>query len=188
MKYLWNYFLILLLPVMAIASDDDVEEMMIIDSGQAEYNGKTIILDGHVIVEHDLGTLCANHMVLHPSRLEKKNRLSYMTLNDNVHIRLCDGGQLCCSQADVDYRTMTGKFKGDHQKEFAVYTENCRDSKGNTVPLIVKSRQMSVQLAEQSKAKGGSKNSLSYISADEQVTVNYNQDFIATADHATYQR
>lgn len=165
------------------------EEMMVIDSALADYDGKKITLSGNVVVEHELGKISANQVVLFPENEEKKVRFAYLKMNDNVKISLKDGGQLNCSIADLDYKSMTGKFSGNPQQEYVIYTESCKDKAGISVPLVVKSRQMNVQITrEESQNSQTPKSLLNEITAESNVTVNYNHDFIITSDQAQYQR
>lgn len=165
------------------------EEPLVIDSGYADYDGKKITLSGDVTVEHEIGTISANHMVLTSASDQKKTRFAHLAMEDSVKIALKDGGQLCCSQANLDYQTLLGKFFGDQQQEYVVYIENCRDKGGARVPLVVKSKQMELTLGrDEEKSSSSPKSFVKEIVAEDHVTINYNHDFVASSDIATYQR
>lgn len=164
------------------------EEMMQIDSAQADYDGHQITLSGSVVVEHDIGKITANHMVVTPEENQKKVRLAYLKMNDDVRIALKDGAQLSCSTAELDYVGLRGRFLGGSQHEYVVYTENCKDKAGVKSALLLKSRLMSVKIAKTDGAKASPKSMITEMTAENNVTVNYNSDFIAAADFATYQR
>lgn len=164
------------------------EQGMVIDSAVADYDGRKITLSGSVVVEHDLGKISANFVELVPSREGKKLRFESLTMKENIQIALKDGGKLSCAYAYLDYGALTGNFKGDFQQEYVIYTEGYRDKENMIIPLVVKSRQMDVQIALQEDKSKSAKSRISAIEANDNVTVNYNHEFIAAADQASYQR
>lgn len=181
MRALWISMIVL---SAAFAEDD----MMMIDSAEANYDGRQITLNGSVVVEHDIGKITANHMVVTPEEDEKKVRLAYLKMNDDVRIALKDGAQLTCSTAELDYVGLRGRFLGGSQHEYVVYTENCKDKAGIKSALLLKSRLMSVKISKADGAKPSPKSMITEMTAENNVTVNYNNDFIAAADYAMYQR
>lgn len=174
-----------LLVLGTLVADDD---MMMIDSAQADYDGRQITLSGSVIVEHDIGKITANHMVVTPEEDQKKVRLAYLKMNDDVRISLKDGAQLSCSTAELDYVGLRGRFLGGSQHEYVVYTENCKDKAGVKSALLLKSRLMSVKIGKEEGTKASPKSMITEMVAENNVTVNYNNDFIAASDYAMYQR
>lgn len=177
-------------------ADIPAEEMLVIDSELADYDGEKITLKGNVVIEHALGVFSANQIVLFSSPGKKgpkdKGPFGLLQMDDHVKLAFKDGGQLCCAKADLDYRALAGSFFSNENQEYVVYTESCCGKKKENapdVPLVVKSRRMAVRLAP--GEQGGGKlprNSISEITADDQVTVNYNNDFFVSADQAVYQR
>jgi len=162
---------------------------MIINSGKAEFNGKEISLSGHVVVEHDLGSLEANQMTLVPEKMNEKIQAKHLSLKEDVNIALKNAGKLSCHLAEIDFSNLTGKFYGGANQEFVAYTEFFADKNGESVPLVVKSREMIMQIAQENDEPNHStKTSVSNINAEKEVTVNYNNDFMASADQASYQR
>lgn len=164
------------------------EEGMLIDSAVADYDGRKITLSGDVVVEHDLGKISANFVELVPSREGKKLRFESLTLKENILIALKDGGKLSCAYAYLDYNGLIGNFKGDAEHEYVIYTEGYRDKDNMIIPLVVKSRQMNVKIDQQEDKSKTAKSRIASIDASDNVTVNYNHEFIAAADQASYQR
>lgn len=165
---------------------DSNDEMMIINSGLADYDGKKITLSDNVVVKHELGTISANHIVLLPVPNTKPS-FALLQMSENVKISLTEGGQLSCSKADIDYQKLTGTFLGGIQREYVVYTENCRGQEAN-IPLILKSRKLEIQIKRDDENNESPKSLISRIVADNNVTINYDHNFIAVADYAIYQR
>lgn len=192
MKYLHRIFLVLLTMETCLAAEAmEDEETMTIDSTEVQYDGNKVLLNGEVVLEHELGTIYANEVIMTSPAGEKKFRLGTFDMNKNVKFVLSEGGQLTCARAQLDYQTLIGRFYGDADQEFVIYVENCRDktNPARWFPLIVKSRQMILHINRGGgSASSKQKTYISDIVAENQVTVNYNHDFIAAADYATYQR
>lgn len=164
------------------------EVIMTVDSTVAEYNGKMITLGGHVVVEHELGRITAETIEITSDAEETAGRSHLLTMTENVKIDLCDGGQLCCSSADIDYSTLEGHFHGGEGQEHVIYTENATQ-KNALNQLILKSRHMTVHLGKNTlKSSTPSRRCINSITANKHVTINYRTDFTAAADTATYQR
>ncbi len=161
---------------------------LIIDADFVDYDGKLINLNGNSRVDHELGIVEAQRIVLRSEAEEQKLRFAYLKMQDGVKIALQDGGQLCCGEAELDYHTLTGKFSGRSPEEYVIYTENLKGSnpKG-VIPLEVKSLDMHLYLKQEDQQSSSSL-SISKIKADHHVSVNYNNDFLATADHGFYER
>lgn len=167
------------------------EDLVTINANTVQYHGKKISLDGEVELEHDLGTISAQLVELNTPAGEKKIRLGILDLTKDVRIKLKDGGLLECTEAKIDFKTLQGTFRGDGAQEYAIYSENCKNKANTTerIPLIFKSKQMAVQFAKDShNGVVYSKGHISSIIADSSVTINYNHDFVAQSDTATYEK
>lgn len=162
------------------------EDQVLLDSLKAHYDGNEVILSGDVQVQQKLGKIFADHMVLTPENGQKKTRFSHLKMQDDVKIELRDGGQLLCAKAELDYLTSTGAFSGSPSQEYVIYTENCAGKEDKKFPVLVKSRKMNVELAKREKSSFSEQ--ISVVKAEQNVTINYNHDFIATSEQAEYQR
>lgn len=159
------------------------EEQMVVNSENAEYNGQLITLNGHVFIEHELGNLRADRIILNPEIHDKKVQAKHLLLQNNVIISIKGGGQLRCSKAEVDFTTLQGIFSGNAEQEFVSYTESFTDNTEKPTTVVLKSRQMAVQIAKEIRGS-----IIKSVSAEQDVTVSYNDDILATADEAAYQR
>jgi lipopolysaccharide export system protein LptA len=167
------------------------EEHVTINAGLVQYHGKTISLNGDVELEHDLGKISAQSVELNTPAGEKKIRLGTLDLAKDVRISLKDGGVLECAEAKIDFKTLQGNFRGDDKQGYAIYSENCKNkaNPSERIPLIFKSKQMAVQFAKDNlNGVAYSKGHISSILADSSVTIDYNHDFIAQSDTATYEK
>jgi lipopolysaccharide export system protein LptA len=148
------------------------EEPMVVNSGEAEYDGKRISLVGNVSIEHGLGKISAHRLSIEP---DKKKRFAIFKMDQDVVIQLQTGGSLRCQNAQVDYSQLKGVFSGSTQQPDVIYTD--------TRPLILKSLQVQAEMGQQGDLK---QVVLQHIYANEQVQVSYNQDYLLTADNASY--
>lgn len=157
------------------------------DKVEFSLDGKIIALHGNATVDHELGKVEAQQMTLTPETEGKKLRLANIKMNEGVKIALQDGGKLSCEEAEIDYHTLTGKFSGGPQ-EHVTYNEYLkgRDLKVTTA-FEVKSRTMGIRL-QQENQKESSSIVISQITADNDVSVHYNNDFLAVANHGLYER
>lgn len=191
-KYLLTTALFLSCCSIALEAATQEEEAVTIDSELADYNGEKIILQGNVVIEHMLGTISANNITLHTSKKKEIGPFGLLQMHDCVKMVFKDGEQLSCGKAELDFQDLTGNFSGNDNQEYVTYIENnvIKREDSSLIPLTVKSRCMSIRLASKNlkDEKKLPKNNVSVLTADEQVTVNYNNDFTALADHAIYQR
>jgi lipopolysaccharide export system protein LptA len=171
----------------------DNDESMVVNSGEAQYDGKEIIFVGHVVVQHGLGQISAHRLSLLPSsNQDKKGKFLFLNINDDVQLELRGGGRLYCQQATVDYAKMQGFFLGNGEWPDVIYlnTADGKDASEKARPsLEIKSLRMDLELLRESTSSSSSARTLvKQIEATENVRINYNQDFLLVADRALYQR
>lgn len=159
------------------------ERSVTIRAAHADYKNRSIVLSGDVYLEHDLGRMSAQKMEIISTGEDRKPRLGNFKLNDAVNIILNDSGQITCESAEFDCTGMYGAFIGH-----VVYTEQCKGRQQETIPLIVKSDEMTFSIIDEVKNEGSFQNNIQRIQATNNVTVSYNHDFIATANKGIYER
>ncbi len=176
------------LSLLIFAFSDASEEALVFEAEEAVYDGSALTLSGNVQLEHEAGALSSGQAVIYGSSEGKKLQLSQVDLYDHVKFELSEGGTLSCAEAHLNQETSLGEFLGNPAHPFVVYIEQCRDASGSQerFPLIVKSRTMIVEFKPGSEKT--SKNHIQAIIAKKNVTVDYNHDFIAAADLATFHR
>ncbi len=91
----WWLFL-LIMPLCADAT--------VVRSDAAHYDGATIVLKGHVHVEHEMGELFAERATLTKDE-KKQTKLDFpwITLEKDVRFQLLKGRKLLCDTASCDY-------------------------------------------------------------------------------------
>lgn len=156
-------------------------EKIEIESGKADYREKEVILSDNAIAQHPLGRMSAKQItILAP----------LLTMEGHVLINLKDGSMLTCDQADINYAGLKGSFYSIEPGE-VVYTDNKlsgQPTHSQSVPLVIRSRQMDMEMQERPTANLKSERAMSKVLAQGNVVVNYNEAFTATADQALYQR
>jgi hypothetical protein len=168
-------------------------DSLLVNSGEAQYDGKEIVLVGQVVVQHGLGQISAHRLSLLPSSLQdKKSKFGFLKINDDVQLELRGGGKLYCQQAEVDYAKMQGIFLGNVDQPDVTYLntgEGDDPSQEKRRPIEVKSCQMTLELLRDPKASTSSaKAVVKQIEATQNVRVRYDEDYLLSADHALYKR
>lgn len=181
------------------------DDSMVVNSGEAQYDGKEIILVGQVVVQHSLGQISARRLSAQPSGdKDKKSKIGLLKISDHVEIALKGGGELHCEQAEVDFAKMQGVFLGNSEMPDVIYfnKDEVKGEKDGTEekdekkrvekpkpPFELKSIKMILDLArEPANDTASSKTLVKQIQADQDVRVRYNEDYLLLADHAVYQR
>lgn len=169
------------------AEEEKRQDVLSVDAAHVNYDGKIMTLKGNAVVDHCLGHMAAEHMTLSETTSSKKGQFNHLELDDQVCLTFKEGGTLTCAKATLDYPTLLGNFSSAPGQPFVVYRENCKAKDEKMACLMVQSRRMSIHLASDFQSNPV-QNSIAEITADEHVTVNYNQEFAADADHAVYHR
>lgn len=161
---------------------------IVVNADNADYDGVKITLQGAVLVDHPIGILGANYVVMQP-KAGFDGEIASVELKENVSLRLTEGGHLSCSDAVIDVVNNSAKCCGNSQNDHVVYTENVSGKNGEKLPVVMKCKTLSLQLDEQQAAgEKPLKDKVREIVAHEQVTVNYNHDFIVSGNQAVYHR
>jgi lipopolysaccharide export system protein LptA len=168
------------------------EDSMVVNSGEAQYDGKEIVLVGEVVVQHPLGQISSHRLSVQPSIEQgKKNKFGFLRISDDVAIELKGGGQLYCQQAEIDYGKMQGIFLGNLTHPDVIYLntgEGQENADKARLPFEIKSIQMTLELIREMDPSSSTKILVKQIEADQNVRVSFNQDYLLVADHAVYQR
>lgn len=174
------------------AQEEALDEPMVVNSGDAEYNGETILLSGKVAIQHGLGKIASTRLMISPSMDQgKKMKFSFFNIEDDVVIELRGGGKLHCQQAYIDYPNLTGTFSGNEKQLDVTYTDikKTKGPQSKQIPLIVKSNKIQTNLVRMQDTQNRQQHILvSQIKAIGNVRAYYNQDYVIVSDHATYER
>lgn len=186
----FSLFLVLTLgcAFVTFAAMADEQGGVAIESNEASYDGKQMRLTGDVVVEHEIGKISAGFLELMAQPGQKKLSLGELKMDGLVKVALKDGGQLLCDSALLNSNSLQGFFYSGPQQEFVVFTESCRDRSNSQIPLVVKSKIMTVLLTQEEGKATARTSYISSITADVQTSVTYNHDFVVSADRGIYRR
>lgn len=152
-----------------------------VDSGEAEYDGRSILLTGNVVVEHMMGKLSSENMQVLSENEGKKKRFNLIKMQNNVLVELREGGQLISDLAELDYDSLTGNFFSNTCDSYVIYSDNTRS------PMQIKSHLMSIRLGQEQNRENSQKIVLSSLKAVNDVSIEYSGYLIKGAI-ARYER
>lgn len=170
-----------ILPLLLFVAASAYGKVVVVNSDNAEYDGAKIALHGSVVVNHPVGVLAADEVVMKP-KAGIDDELASVELHDNVALRLTEGGHLSCSQAYVDLIKSSAQCRDN-----VVYTEHVEGKQGEKIPVIMKCKMLSLAF-DGGEDKAQLKDRVHEITALDQVTISYNHDFIASGNKAVYHR
>lgn len=169
-------FFLCIIPHLSAFEEVDLE------SGAAEYKERTLYLTEGVVVNHPIGRLASQEMILKPIPGVSPIRLGSADLSKQVRIDLADGAMLKCTTAAIDFTAGHGIFKNDSEQEYVIFSQNLKD-KQERLPFIVKARTMELNFDPQPPHP-----TLKKIEIHRDVQIDYNHDFIASGDEGTFIR
>src|SRR5579872_5265218 len=151
-----------------------------VSSTTAEYDGSSLVLKGHVLLDHGLGKMSAEAASLEKQQGGKDFPFSVIHLNDEVLLSLKNAAELRCDKADLDFALLKGIL---HAKESVSYSDKWRDT-----PFQIKSSLIELEFTK--KGHDGKKTDfeIDTITAKENVLIEYDTNFHLHADHALYKQ
>lgn len=176
-------FILLLLITTLLPSPAFTRVELSVDSRLLDYDGKSMKLEGDVHLEHDLGRIAAESVLLQRDRSSNSNSLRTFKLMDNVSIDMKDGGTLLCGDAEIDYASLTANFSGHLSDEKVTYLDSFSGQKSEEIPIKVESKLMGMNLAKEGKA-----HTIDNVTAREGVILQYGDTYTAFSDEALFQR
>lgn len=138
----------------------------------AKESAKRVELQGAVCIDHPIGTLHAEHIVL-LSTGDYKEPFSRVELNEGVKILLKNGSAFLCGQGELDWEKRSGKFSG------APHCLALLRSAGDDEPLLLATPRLDLLLGSEAKAPPEK------IFAEEGVAISWG-DFTAIGSSAVY--
>lgn len=176
-------FLFLLFLATVSAPLEAEEKALSLTSDLVEYNGRKMHLTGKSVIEHDLGKIEANSILLIPDETCKKLKASYLELNDDVRIKIKDGGNISSEKGEFDFIKLIGKFGGNSLKPHVVYHEYVGGSATAPAQLLeVKSLNMTAYLKNEKKLQ------LDQLILEKELLINYNNFYFIEAEFGCYQK
>lgn len=152
---------------------------------RASYDGKQLILERNVNLRHLLGSAASDLLVMR-SLSEKSVDFDSFVFDDDVIFTVNNIGILACQKAEFDRTGRTGFFYGSSREPFVLLkvglADDVRESDRSSMEL--KSRSMEIKASDDSREV--SEAGISYLKADEEVTIDYPGKMCAYADQAIF--
>lgn len=165
------------------------QEVVNLDSLEAEFDGSAFQLTGDVHLQYDLGRVsCASArlITLTSDNLEKNTQIQ---LKGGVHIEINGRGSLKCASAEINCAQQNASFFSDSDQKYVFYQEDWGKKGGKSVPLEIQSREMHLKLLK-SKDNESSQETIEaqidQIKALGRVEIAYNHMLKASGGSAIY--
>src|SRR5271170_6814134 len=101
-------FSLLLLSLPLAANTPDIPEGGSLSSTNASYDGSSLLLTGHVLLDHGLGKMEAEEASLQRQEAGKDFPFSLIQLRKEVVLSLKNSAQITCGSADLDFTALKG--------------------------------------------------------------------------------
>lgn len=174
-------FLSLPLGILSVLADNDA---LYISSDTASYDGHAIKLKGHVSIDHNLGNTKTHSAELVHLRPDKHLYFQLLKLKGDIDIKFKDRAWLRCHRAEINYLTSEARFYGDPPTSTVIYDDKYEDEAGKLVPITIRCKQMFTKMSQDESQDYHICN----IAAFDNVSTNYDDQYIAMADQAIYHR
>ncbi len=154
-----------------------------ISSLNATYEDDNLILQGEVQLHHGLGTLFAEKASLYKQENNKDLPFSSIHLQDEVKIICKNQAVLNCDIAKLDFITLQGKISSLGINPVTYIDKIIKGTE--STPFQIQSQIIDIIFDEQTKTSG-TEYLCKDILAKENVTLQYDRDFILKTDEAHY--
>ena len=171
----------ILLPLFFAIAALGVPDSAAVSSANAVYDGNTLVLTGHVLLDHGLGKMAADEARLERQENGKDFPFSLIQLVRNVQMNLKNGAAIECADAQLDFIQLKGLLSSSEGGK-VVYNDSIKKGLlrllGNTVELKF------------AKKEGGEQKDfdIDAILAKEEVLIEFASKFALTADRALYRK
>ncbi|MFI5334602.1 MAG: hypothetical protein ACHQT8_05505 [Chlamydiales bacterium] len=152
-----------------------------VSSANATYDGNTLVLTGHVLLDHGMGKMAADAARLQRQESGKEFPFSLIELTQNVLLDLKTGAKIECAHAALDFIQLKGLLTSQEGKK-VVYSDTVK--KG---PLRLLGKNIDLKIAKKDESK---KNdfAIEAILAKDEVSIEFGKGFVLHADRALYRK
>lgn len=154
-----------------------------VSSTRAEYDGNALHLNGHVVLDHGLGKMNAEFASLEKQETGKDFPFSFIHLENEVFLHLKDNAKLFCEKADLDFIALKG-FLFSKENEKVTYT----DILSQNIPFKLLGKDIVLEMSKREIDEKKSAYAIEKLTAQNEVTVHYNTDYILEAHRAVYKK
>lgn len=157
-----------------------------VSSAHASYDGKALILEGRVQLNHGLGNISANQAFLQKQEEGKDFPFSLISLEKEVLLSLKNQSEIMCDSAELDFNALKGSLLSSESKQVS-YKNLFHKAGKQTVSLQLSSNAIDLQLAKKNNSPSEqTQYEIRSLLAKEKVLIHYAEDFTLEADEAAY--
>ncbi len=159
-----------------------------LSSADASYDGNSLLLTGHVVLDHGLGKMTAEEASLQRQEAGKDFPFSLIQLRKDVLLALKNSAQITCGSADLDFTSLKGVLSPS-ENDKVVYSDQIKKKRGGeTTPLKLSGRNVELVFSKQAHEGKKTEYEIQNILAKEDVTIDYADNFELQANQALYRR
>jgi lipopolysaccharide export system protein LptA len=171
-----------------IANAPGLPETESLSSADASYDGNSLVLTGHVVLDHGLGKMSAEEALLERQEAGKDFPFSLIQLRKDVLLALKNSAQISCASAELDFAALTGILHSSEDSK-VVYTDQVKRKRGGeTSPLKLIGQLVQLSFLKQAHEGKKTEYEIDNILVKEDVVIDYASDFQLYADHALYRK
>ncbi len=181
-------FSLLLLSMPLAANTPDIPDSGSLSSTNASYDGSSLLLTGHVLLDHGLGKMAAEEASLQRQEAGKDFPFSLIQLRKDVVLSLKNSARITCGSADLDFTSLKGLLL-PAENEKVVYSDQIKKKKTGESSLLQLSGQfVELNFAKQTQGSNKTDYEIDNILAKEDVVIDYADSFQLHAHHALYRK
>jgi hypothetical protein len=165
-----------------------VPESSSLSSSDASYDGNSLLLTGHVVLDHGLGKMMAEEASLQRQEAGKDFPFSLIQLRKEVLLALKNSAQITCGSADLDFTTLKGTLYPSNGNP-VVYSDQIKKKKGGeALPLKLSGQLIELLFSKQPQEGKKTEYDIQTVLAKEDVVINYADNFELRAGQALYRK
>ena len=170
------------------ANTPAIPESGSLSSADASYDGNSLVLTGHVVLDHGLGKMTAEEASLQRQEAGKDFPFSLIQLRKDVLLALKNSAQISCGSADLDFTALKGVLHPSENSK-VVYSDQIKKKKGGeTVALKLSGQLVELNFSKQSHDGKKTEYEVQNILAKDDVVINYADTFELSAGQALYRK
>ena len=159
-----------------------------LSSSDASYDGSSLLLTGHVVLDHGLGKMTAEEASLQRQEAGKDFPFSLIQLRKDVLLALKNSAQISCGSADLDFTALKGILHPSEDQK-VVYSDLIKKKRGGeTIPLKLSGQLIELIFSKQSHDGKKTEYEIQNILAKEDVVIDYADNFELSAGQALYRK
>jgi lipopolysaccharide export system protein LptA len=177
-----------LLAAPIIADTPPIPDSGSLSSSDASYDGQSLVLTGHVVLDHGLGKMTAEEASLQRQEPGRDFPFSFIQLRKDVLLALKNSAQISCGSADLDFTALKGVLNPPENGK-VVYTDQIKKKRsGETCPLQLTGQFVQLNFLRQAQDGNKTEYEIENILAKEDVVIDYANNFQLHAHQALYRK